>query len=312
MSLAAPFRHALPPPDGRLGDLIHVTYAGWVRVGAGESRDNHPPQTPAFFRYQWHQGRTLPEFCVVLIREGEGELETRQGTQRIRSGNAFLLRPGEWHRHRPLRNTGWTNLWIAFNGGLPRDWMFTDSFNLKGNIAVIDHYELFLAQFEHLLASVHHSPAENTAGLSCQLIGLLSHMLRTSSGGQVHHLHKDELVSRALALIWGGVLESMTVPAVAGHLDCGRRSLERRFKEGAGRSVLDEIQACRIDRARRLIVETHIPLKECATRAGFNTCEHMRQVFRKQFGISPEALRKERGETGPKSHFQLATGLNFE
>ena len=182
--------------------------------------------------------------------------------------------------------------------------MLTDSFDLKGNIAVIDHYELFLAQFEHLLASVHQSPAENTAGLSCQLMGLLSHMLRTSCGGQVHHLHKDELVSRALALIWGGVLESMTVPAVAGHLDCGRRSLERRFKKGTGRSVLDEIQACRIDRARHLIVDTHIPLKECATRAGFNTCEHMRQVFRKQFGMSPEALRKERGDAGPNPRLE--------
>jgi len=276
-----------------MGDLIHVTYAGWVRVDAGEPRGNHPPQTPAFFRYEWHEGRTLPEFCLVLIREGEGELETRQGAQSIRPGSAFLLRPGEWHRHRPLRKTGWTNLWITFNGELPRDWMVSDLFDLQGNIAVISHYELFLAQFEHLLASVHQSPAENSTGLSCQLVGLLSHMLRTSSGGEAHQLHKDELVSRVLALIWGGELETMTVPVVADHLDCGRRSLERRFKDGTGRSVLEEIQACRIDRARRLIVDTHIPLKECAYRAGFNTCEHMRQVFRRQFGISPETFRRQ-------------------
>lgn len=301
MPLSKPFRHALPPAEHTLGESIHVTYAGWVHVAAGESRDSPPPETPAFFRYRWREGRSLPEFCVVLIREGGGELETRQGIQAIRPGTAFLLRPGEWHRHRPLKKTGWTNLWIAFNGELPRDWMLRNSFDLQGNIAVIDHYELFLAQFEHLLASVHNSPAENTSRLSCQLIGLLSHMLRKPSTGEVHDLHEDELVSNALAFIWGNLLEFTSVPDVAKHLGCGRRALERHFKDGTGRSVLDEIQACRIDRAKRLLVDTRIPLKECAARAGFNSCEHMRQVFRKQLGIAPKIFRDQAQASTPSS-----------
>ena len=120
MQLSTPFRHALPAAKHELSDLIHVTYAGWIQLGVGDAYHSHPPETPAFFRYLWNEGRTLPEFCVVLIPEGEGELETRQGIQRIPPGNAFLLRPGEWHRHRPIPQTGWTNLWIAFNGSLPR------------------------------------------------------------------------------------------------------------------------------------------------------------------------------------------------
>ena len=276
-----------------MSEAIHVTYAGWIKLKAGEAYMSHPPETPAFFRYFWNEGRTLPEFCLVLIREGIGELETRHGIQRISPGTAFLLRPGEWHRHRPLPETGWTNLWIAFNGNLPREWSRRNLFRLQGNIAVIDNFDLFCAQFEWLLASIHKTPSENTSRLSCQLIGVLSHLLRDSSTVEVHRLHADELVSKALAFIWGNLLESVSVLDVSDHLGCGRRLLERRFKEGTGRSVLEEIQACRIDRGKRLLVDTRLTMKECAARAGFSSSAHMRQVFRKHFGVSPEAYRNQ-------------------
>ncbi len=297
MPLSAPFRHVLRPANHELAEWIHVTYAGWVQVEAGKMHDNPPPATPAFFRYQWSEGRTLPEFCLIFIREGQGELETRWKKQCISAGSAFLLRPGEWHRHRPLQETGWTNLWITFNGNLARDWMRRNSFHLQHNVAVIENPPLFLAQFERLLSSIHDSPTENSYILSCQLIGLLSNLLEESSGTESHKFHEDELVSRALAFIWGNLLEFVNVADVANHLDCGRRSLERRFKDGTGRSLLEEIQTCRMDRARRLVVDTMIPLKECAARSGFNTCEHMRQVFQRQLGISPEIFRKQGGPT---------------
>ena len=169
---------------------------------------------------------------MVLIPKGEGELETRQGIQRIPAGSVFLLRPGEWHRHRPLRQSGWTNLWITFSGGLPREWMRRNVFHLQGNITSIGDYDLFLHQFEHLLWEIHNSPAENTAKLSCQLIGLLSHMLNEGSGGEVNDLHEDQLVARTLSFIWGNPFQSVTVSHVARHLGCGRRSLERHFKDG--------------------------------------------------------------------------------
>lgn len=101
------------------------------------------------------------------------------------------------------------------------------------------------------------------------------------------------MVSRALSFIWGTPLASVTVPDVVAHVGCNRRALERRFKQGTGRGMLAEIQACRVDLAKRLIEEIRLPLKECAARAGFSTSGHMRQVFGKQFGMSPETLGKQ-------------------
>lgn len=273
--------------------FIHVNDAGWVRETSDEAFQLTQQHAPALFRYQWNEGRTLSEFVMVLIPEGEGELETRHGSHAIPAGTVFLLRPGEWHRHRPLPATGWINMWIAFNGDLPRRWVHENGFDLLGNIAVIEDYALFLAQFERLLLSVHSAPAENTFKLSCQLLGLLSHFLQDNPNQQTQLLHDDALVSKALSFIWGNAFESVSVLDVAKHVGCGRRCLERRFKDGAGRSILAEIQACRIDRAKRLLVETRIPLKECAARAGFSTSGHMRQVFRQHFGIAPEAFRQQ-------------------
>ncbi|MCW1923136.1 helix-turn-helix domain-containing protein [Luteolibacter arcticus] len=292
MQLGTPFRHALPVTEHVLAEPLHVTYTGWIKLGAGQPYLSGPGETPVFFRYLWNEGRILPEFCLVLIRGGQGELETRHGIQRIPAGTAFLLRPGEWHRHQPSPDTGWTNLWIAFNGELPRRWMREGSFHLTGNIAVVQDFDLFVAQFERLLCSVQSAPNDNSSILSYQLIGILSHFLHDGLNSDASVLHADELVSKALAYIWGNLLQTLSVPDVAQHLGCHRRSLERRFKDGTGRSVLDEIQACRIDRAKRMLEGTPLTLKETALRAGFRNGPHMRQVFRAQFGLSPEAFRE--------------------
>ena len=42
-------------------------------------------------------------------------MQTKQGRQALRDGDAILYQPGEWHRHRPLPSVGWSNVWINFN-----------------------------------------------------------------------------------------------------------------------------------------------------------------------------------------------------
>ena len=300
MSLANPFRHALPVNETMFHESLYLTHAGWEVVKPGES---YPQSDIPLFYFKWEEGRTLPEFCLALLVDGGGEFQTHGHRGCLEAGDAFLFCPGEWHRHRPSPMTGWTLLWIHFNGDEPHRWLNQRSFQLNRNLTIIDNRALFLAQFVHLLESVHRSPATNSANFSRQAIGLLAHVLVDKTEEPAHKaaVMSDEVVKAAVEFIWNFSHDIVDVPTVARKVGSARRTLDRRFKAATGRSVLEEIQFCRMSRAAKLLQETTIPIKHIVHRAGFRSDEHLRLSFQEAFGRSPKALRSLSATRRPKS-----------
>jgi AraC-like DNA-binding protein len=294
MSLVKPFRHALPVNEALFNEAIYLTHAGWEQVRPG---DRYPTIEAPIFYFEWREGRILPEFCLALNIAGGGDIETRGHRGRIQTGDAFLFRPGEWHRHRPSPKTGWTIMWIHFNGEQPLRWLHENAFDLKNNIPVIANQRLFRAQFEHLLGSIEQRQFMNSISHSLQAIGLISHFVLDTQDHPVNQKRKlqDQVVKTAIEYIWNFSHDIVDVPAVARHANIARRTLDRRFKAATGHSVLDEIQFCRVSRAARLLQETEMPIKHIVHRAGFRSDEHLRLAFQKNFGQSPRAYQKNHG-----------------
>jgi transcriptional regulator GlxA family with amidase domain len=95
-----------------------------------------------------------------------------------------------------------------------------------------------------------------------------------------------------MEIIWTHGNFPMSVSDIARHLPVTRRTLDRRFVEATGHSVLEEINSCRLSRAKRLLTETELPVKTVAHLAGFNRTERMRVLFIEREGTSPTAYRK--------------------
>jgi AraC-like DNA-binding protein len=289
-----PFSKALPVPHWLFRESVYATHAGWESIASGAP--SYPlPQAP-IYDFSWEEGRVLPEFCLALCVEGEGQMETRLGRQEIHTGEAYFFRPGEWHRHRPDPAMGWVNLWIHFNGDLPHEWMRDGAYRLSGNKPEIVDRELFKGQFERLLETISPKPHLNSAAISWQVLGLLSHFvadLRATEPSDA--LESGSITRRASEFILNHTHTTIDVGEVAAHVACSRRTLETRFKATAGRTVLDEINHCRAARAKSLLVETDMPMKQIVHRAGFQSREHMRLVFRKFLGVTPGSIRRPSG-----------------
>lgn len=288
-----PFSRTLPVPQRLFREGIYATHAGCEEIGPNTP---YPEPRAPIYAFNFEEGRVLPEFCLSLCAKGRGYLETRQGIRRITAGDAYLFQPGEWHRHRPDLETGWTNLWLHFNGDLPHQWMRDGAFMISHNIAEVQDCELFHMQFVRLLDSLRLLPHANSSAISWQAAGLLSHFVvdvsvePSCAGGTPRGL-----AWRAQNFIIDHTHTAISVDDVASFIGCSRRTLETRFKEATGRTVLEEIQHCRAARAKALLLETDMPIKQIVHRAGFQSSGHMRLVFKKQFGVSPGSLRKDKG-----------------
>jgi AraC-like DNA-binding protein len=291
MRNSSPFSHVLPVPEWLFREGVYATHAGWEHI---EPNASYPqPRAPIYF-FNWEEGRVLPEFCLSFCLEGGGHLETRLGRQEILAGDAFMFHPGEWHRHRPDPAKGWVNLWLHFNGNLPHEWMRDGAFRISVNKPDIADRELFRMQFAHLLESISKNPHQNSAAISWQALGLLSHFVVDVRAAEPDSREAGGIARRASEFIMNHTHTTIDVEEVAAHVGCSRRTLETRFRMNTGRTVLEEIQHCRASRAKSLLLETDMPLKQIVHRAGFHSREHMRLVFRKLLGTTPGSFRRNR------------------
>lgn len=109
---------------------------------------------------------------------------------------------------------------------------------------------------------------------------------------------EDRIVAAALRFIRDHASHSIQVPDVVMHTGLSRRALERRFAAAVGRTILEEITHCRLDRAKRLLLETDLSVERVATAAGFSMPRRMTHAFRQFEGTLPHHFRQKHRSPG--------------
>ncbi|NQT36156.1 MAG: DNA-binding transcriptional regulator [Planctomycetes bacterium] len=101
----------------------------------------------------------------------------------------------------------------------------------------------------------------------------------------------DPIIAMALRFIHDHAARPIQVADVVRQTDLSRRTLERRFLDTVGRTVLDEITRRRVERAKRLLTETELTVARVAAAAGFVNVKPMVRAFRKFERCTPAKYR---------------------
>jgi AraC family transcriptional regulator of adaptative response/methylated-DNA-[protein]-cysteine methyltransferase len=99
-------------------------------------------------------------------------------------------------------------------------------------------------------------------------------------------------VGRGLRLISEGFLDRHSVAELAETLGIGPRHLLRLFLRHAGATPTQVATTQRIQRAKRLIDRTDLPLSEIALAAGFNSVRRFNDAFRTIYKRPPSSFRR--------------------
>jgi AraC family transcriptional regulator of adaptative response / DNA-3-methyladenine glycosylase II len=119
-------------------------------------------------------------------------------------------------------------------------------------------------------------------------------------------------VERALRLIEAGALdrpkaEGGGVDALADRLGVGSRHVSRLFARHLDASPLQVAKTLRVQRAKRLLTGTELPIVEVAEQAGFPSARRMAAAFAELYGRAPSDMR--RGRARPTAGSVGADGL---
>jgi LacI family transcriptional regulator len=104
---------------------------------------------------------------------------------------------------------------------------------------------------------------------------------------------EDEDVASALQYIHREQGRNISVESVVQEVAVSRRNLEKRFRDTIGRTILEEIQITRLERAKRLLLETTYPVSKVAEMSGFGTTGYFIQFFQNRVGKTPRKYRTE-------------------
>ena len=106
-------------------------------------------------------------------------------------------------------------------------------------------------------------------------------------------------VQRAMRLIRDGALDSAGVDDLAERLGIGTRHLDRLFQRHIGASPLQVARTLRVQRAKRLLDQTDLPMLEVAAHAGFTSLRRFNTVFSEVYRRTPSDIRRLRQKKRP-------------
>ncbi len=127
--------------------------------------------------------------------------------------------------------------------------------------------------------------------------GVMIHMAR-----QFGETHKSSVVSGGLAAWQLRTIEDRleaiaddnlpSASELAALIDVSPRHLRRAFQASTGQGIGRYIQTLRVQRAKRLLADSSIPLKEIALRLGFAACNSFTVAFLRETGLTPSFYRR--------------------
>ena len=101
----------------------------------------------------------------------------------------------------------------------------------------------------------------------------------------------DPEVTAAMELIRRHACEGISSADALAAFKCSRRMAEMRFRKITGRSILEEIQSVRLEKAKSLLTDSKLDMTAIANFCGFSAAKAFWKFFRQKTGVSPSQWR---------------------
>lgn len=108
---------------------------------------------------------------------------------------------------------------------------------------------------------------------------------------QLYYKSKDK-IERAKRYIHEHYQEQITLEEVAQMIQLSSNYFSALFKESCGETFIDYVTTIRMNKAKELLVDQNISLKEICFLVGYKDPNYFSRVFKKQFQVSPKQYKQ--------------------
>lgn len=209
----------------------------------------------------------------------------------IEAGHAFLLFPGIWHRYTPNTETGWHEHWIGFDGDMPRRWLRHRFFSPNNPVVKIGAEDTVLATFSQIMQAIRANRPALQQILAGATDGLMGRFYSAQQAQSAVDVQNPNVIERAITRIQDNFHRDLNMKQLAQELNVSYSWFRHTFTAHTGLSPHQYLLELRLVRARTLLAETDLSIKEIALQTGFEDELYFSRLFRQKLNVTPSQWR---------------------
>ena len=286
----ADFKYLITNEKDKLFGLC-VNAVGFQAINAGSA---YPPRNhPEEYYFTTQKGRTLHEYQLVYITKGKGTFSSESTPeQEVSKGQLLVLFPDEWHTYAPSTKTGWNEYYIGFEGEIANKLMQENFLTKEKQVLDIGINEELVSLFRRALEI---AEADRTAsqqylsGIAMHIIGCLLSITQNKLYEEMDNAAQK--IESAKIIMQENISKEIDAEELSAKLGLSYSWFRKVFKEYTGYSPAKYFQELKLRKAKQLLIESPLTIKEICYQLNYTSTEHFFTVFKKQTGYTPTEYR---------------------
>jgi AraC family transcriptional regulator of arabinose operon len=240
--------------------------------------------------YSFHK-TGISDYLFRLQTEGNCEVTINSSRILIEKGDLLLIKPGDHYELRIEDNQHSGDYYIFCKGSWLDEWWNRSE---KPAISRIEIDERLLALWRHIIIEERRPHSEQNKELTSYLLQALCLFLERA----VHETarsnsHRPYVVTKMMRFIEEHAMTGFKIEEVAQDAGLSVSRAVHLFKSTVGKTMIEYAQEIRLSSAINQMKYTLMSLEQIAENCGFSGYPYFHKVFKKNYGVSPGAYRKQ-------------------
>lgn len=232
---------------------------------------------------------------ILVTTAGEGRLIRGDGDIRLTPGTVYIQNCYEHHHYKAVSN-GWEFRYVHFCGGLSKN--YCDMIAKRSPVTrpspnAFDSVLRLMADIKNGVEDAAVSHARLSGYIYEMLVIILDSFRKTPERGDP----KADAIMDAINYIRDHIAEELDTPMLARRAFMSRTYFSALFTRVCGVPPHEYVITLRINRAKKLLADTSLPVWRVAELSGFSDASALARMFRMRCGVNPTAYRS--GEYTP-------------
>ena len=227
---------------------------------------------------------------TLMADNAKGETQTYS----IKSGQGFLLFPGQITTYIADQNLPWEYVWIEFDGLRVKEAL--DLTELSVNTPVYhSHSEDLREQLMNEMLYIVYHAKESPFHLIGHLYLFLDYLTQSAKSKKLVQSSKmsDYYIKEAINYIEQNFQNNITIEDIAAVCGINRSYFGKIFRNSIGRSPQEFLMNYRMVKATELLKLTSLSIAEIGSAVGYENQLHFSRAFKTIYGVSPREWRNQ-------------------
>ncbi len=227
--------------------------------------------------------RVRDDNIIIYCVAGKGSYFQSERRFDIGAGQIFVTLPGLQHAYQSDSREGWEIWWCHFQGDQTQRLLTSIGFSLANLIIPIGLHPRLIQAFRRIVRILKNKEVNCGLDSSTALFAMLMELKKIT---QIRRKEGLEI----LAATDG---EPVDVQSMARSAGMSKYHFIREFKRMTGITPWRYLMARRMSRAKELLIDSSLSIKQIAFSLGFNDPNYFSRLFRKETGVSAREFREQ-------------------